>query len=123
MKRYLLISFVIILAGCSTCRMPSSKLDAATAKAALLSLMQSSVSPFDGADPKRFEKVELEDEGKGIYRWGAFTINLRKKTYNADVVGEYVASFYSGKFVKDGSGLWIAKNLSKMYADKLGPAN
>ena len=93
-------------------------LDAVAAKSALLDLMRSESSPFEGADPVRFEKMELKDMGEGKFGWGAFTIDVNKKTYVANVNSADAFWSYSGRFVTDRSGHWKAENLTKQRATR-----
>jgi hypothetical protein len=94
------------------------ELHANTATAALLDLMRSKSSPFEGADPTRYEKMELKEKGEGKFGWGAFTIDLGKKTYSAIVDADTAFWEYQGRFLVDSSGRWKAENLSKQHARK-----
>jgi hypothetical protein len=96
----------------------SVDLDGITAKAALLELMRSKTSPFEGADPTRFEKIEFVDKGEGKFRWGAFTIDIGQKTYWVNVDAETAFWSYHGKFLVDPAGRWKAENLSKQHGNK-----
>jgi hypothetical protein len=93
------------------------KEQALKAKAALLVLMRASPSPFEGADPDRFAAVEIRktiDEGR--FTWGAFTIDVEKRTYVAHVESEQAFWEYRGQFVVTPSGEWRAENLETRHA-------
>lgn len=108
----------LLCVGCASSASDGGARDAVKAKDALLQLMRANSNPFEGADAARFEKVPLQCRGNGQYDWGAFVIDVNKKTYSVVVVSEDSALFYSGRFVVDSSGRWKAENLQKVYADK-----
>jgi len=114
-KTILSIALIIMCIACNGPRPPRTDLNAATAKAVLLDLMRSDTSPFEGADPARFEKIEIEDKGEGKFGWGAFIIDVSKKTYVADVDAPDVFWSYSGRFTIDPSGRWKAENLTATH--------
>lgn len=97
---------------------PRTALDAVAAKAALLDLMRSATSPFEGVDPARFETIELAERGEGKFEWGSFVIDLGRKTYSANVDGGAAFWSYQGTFSADPSGSWKAENLSKQHGSK-----
>jgi len=88
---------------------------AANAKAALLALMRADPSLFEGADPARFEKIPLTDQGDGKFTWGAFVIDVKAMSYSVNV--EYEMGFwsYAGKFEVDSMGKWTATNLDRKH--------
>jgi hypothetical protein len=115
MKVFLGITLALLCFGCNTPKPRNADLDAVTAKAALLELMRSEDSPFEGADPLRFEKIELKEESKGKVGWGGFTLDLGMKTYSAQVGADTVFWSYQGKFLVDPSGRWKAVNVSTQH--------
>ena len=120
MRIILSMALAILCFSCSTPKPSSVDLDANAAKAALLALMRSAASPFEGADPNRFEKIGLEGKGKGRFGWGAFIIDVRERNYVADVFSDNAFWIYSGKFVVDSAGRCTAQNLSKEHGSKRG---
>ncbi|HBC86629.1 MAG TPA: hypothetical protein DCZ94_06725 [Lentisphaeria bacterium] len=118
MKIILSIALAIACLGCNEPNPQNGDLDANAAKAALLDLMRSQTSPFEGADSTRFEKIGVAEEGEGKLRWGAFTIDLVQKTYSADVVADTAFWSYQGRFLVDPSGRWKAENFSKRHGSK-----
>jgi hypothetical protein len=107
-----------ILTGCAPNASSRISADAEKAKAALLELMRSKTSPFEGADPSRFEQMELKSRGNDEYTWGAFIIYPSKRRYSADIVSTDAAWFYSGRFSVDSSGKWKAETPEKLHAVK-----
>ena len=109
---------IAILAGCAPNASSRTSADAEKAKTALLELMRSKASPFEGADPLRFEKIEVKNHSNDEYTWGAFIIYLNKKRYSAEIVSTSAAWFYNGRFSVDSSGKWKAETPEKLHAIK-----
>jgi hypothetical protein len=89
------------------------RMEAEKAKTALLRLIRSDREFFVGnPDPDRLEGIplsfdDLQEPQK--FSWGAFVIDVKQRTYHADIVAEGVAAwFYSGTFQVDASGQWTA---------------
>ena len=81
------------------------------------------VKPKEAApEEELFEKIELEEKGEGKFGWGAFTIDVSKKAYVANVFSDNAFWIYSGKFVVDSAGRCTAQNLSKKHGSN-GPSN
>ena len=99
---------VAILFGCSTTAVDQNLSDEEKGKAALLVLMRSKDSPFEGADPKEFEQTESKFRD-GEYSWGAFVISTDNKSYHACVELPAHTYFYDGRLAIDPSGNWIAE--------------
>ena len=89
---------VAILFGCSTTAVDQNLSDEEKGKAALLVLMRSKDSPFEGADPKVFEKIKLKSRGGDEFQWGAFVISPGTKTYSAQILGPGCNWFFHGRF-------------------------
>ena len=100
--------FVAILVGCSTTASDQNLSDEEKGKAALLALMRSKDSPFEGADPMVFEKIEIKFRD-GEYYWGAFVIRTDNKSYHAYPELPAHTYFYDGRFTVDPSGNWTAE--------------
>lgn len=119
----ILLSFALttVWCGCSTPESIDVDLDAATAKRALLDLMRSESSPFEGADPVEMEKIALEQKSEGVFEWGAFRIDVNKKTYAATVAGDDFFWDYSGEFIVDRAGRWTAVSQYTAHASGRPP--
>ena len=118
MKMILNMALAILCCGCNVPQRQTVELNAVAAQTALLDLMRSETSPFEGADPVRFEKIALVKTSEGKIGWGAFTIDLGKQTYSANVDADTTFWSYHGKFLVDSAGRWKAENLSKQHGSK-----
>lgn len=94
--------------GCSTISVPIPVSDGTLAKQALLDLMRADRNVFQGANPDIFEKIEIEMLAPGKYRWAAFLINTRARTYSAVVEEIDAVLQYRGEFAVTADGEWKA---------------
>jgi hypothetical protein len=98
---------------------PTDQADAEKAKAALLRLIRSDRTLFEGADPDRLEKIavsRVRGNEPQKYDWGAFDINAKPRTYSAVIEHGGGGAFYSGRFTVDTAGRWTAEKPNVSYA-------
>jgi hypothetical protein len=86
------------------------------ARAALLKLMRSDGTLFEGADPDRLEKLSFKRTGSHVFQWGAFEIDVETRTYSAVVDMGYCTRFVDGEFDVAPSGRWKAQRPTMGYA-------
>ena len=109
---------VLLSCGCSTVEPKRQALTSQEAQAAVLNLMRSSMSPFEGADAARLEKITAVHKNQNKFNWGAFAIDLNKRIYVANINSYNVFRSYSGKFTVNHAGQWKAQNLTEKDAHK-----
>lgn len=126
MKRTVIIILcsVLLWGGCSTVESKALTLTQKDAQGALLNLVRSNASPFEGADPARFEKITAVHKKQKKFNWGSFAIDLNKRTYVANINSRNsrkrhsVFQSYSKKFSVNHAGLWKARNVTKKRVRK-----
>lgn len=107
---------MLLCCGCSTVEPKRQALTFQDARSALLNLMRSNASPFEGADPTRYKKIMAAHKDQGKFNWGGFAIDLNRKAYVANINSHNLFRSYSGKFTVNHAGLWKARNLTKKRA-------
>ena len=112
MKSISSIFVVLLCIGCASPGGGGGCDDARKAKQALLDLMRADGTVFEGADPARFDEVQLKPTGDGKFSWGSFTIDPGSKVYSAQLRTDTAFWSYQGKCVVTPFGKWRAENLS-----------
>lgn len=103
---------------------PKAMEEAGKAKEALLKLLRENNALFEGRpDPKKLKDIPIKRDNPRdphYFRWGAFEINVQKRTYGATIGGGAWMQSYSGRFSIDSSGNWTAAKPDITYFDRFG---
>jgi hypothetical protein len=115
MGRLLILAMgLFLLAGCiPQAERPTAQTDDAAmalqAKAAIVALTRAQPSLFEGLDADTLAATPLQPGDRPhTYFLGAFTINVEKRYYSADIGGLAWHQFYHGTFAVDAAGRWTA---------------
>jgi hypothetical protein len=88
------------------------------AKAAIVALARANPKMFEGLDPDRLQAVPLKSgEEPHTHMFGAFTVNVEKRWYAADIGNGHWHQFYRGEFEVDAAGNWRASRPDITHAD------
>ncbi len=124
MRLNLVLVSLILLAGCTpqAVRKPAAEDDqvlAAKAKAALVELARAKPPVFlEGLDADSLQACPLTSgDLPHTFRLGAFTINVEKFWYSADIGNMQWHQWYNGTFAADASGRWKANKPIVTFAD------